>query len=46
VQEAERVFAELAEGGRIEMPVGPAFVAARFGMLTDRCGIAWMVNCD
>jgi len=46
VEEAERVFAELAEGGRIEMPIGPTFFAARFGMLTDRYGIAWMVNCD
>lgn len=46
VEEAERVFAALAEGGRIEMPIGPSFFAARFGMLTDRYGIAWMVNCD
>lgn len=46
VEEADRVFAALAEGGRIGMPIGPTFFAARFGMLTDRYGIPWMVNCD
>ena len=46
VEEAERVFAALAEDGRIQMPIGETFFAARFGMLTDRYGIAWMVNCD
>lgn len=45
-EQAERVFAALAEGGRIEMPIGQTFFAVRFGMLTDRYGIAWMVNCD
>lgn len=46
VEEAERVFGALAEGGRIDMPLAQTFFAARFGMLTDRYGIAWMVNCD
>jgi PhnB protein len=44
--EAERVFAALAEGGRIQMPIAQTFFAVRFGMLTDRYGVAWMVNCD
>jgi PhnB protein len=46
VEEAERVFAALAEGGTIQMPIAQTFFAARFGMLTDRYGVAWMVNCD
>lgn len=46
VEEADRVFAALAEGGNIRMPIGETFFAARFGMLTDRYGVAWMVNCD
>ena len=46
VEEAERVFAALADGGRIQMPIGPTFFAARFGMLPDRYGVAWLVNCD
>jgi PhnB protein len=43
---AERVFAALAEGGEIRMPLEQSFWARRFGMLTDRFGINWMVNCN
>jgi PhnB protein len=46
VAEAERVFAALAEGGKIEMPLAATFWAARFGMLVDRFGVAWMINCE
>lgn len=44
--EAEKVFAALAEGGTVTMPMEQTFWAQRFGMLTDRFGIPWMVNCD
>ena len=44
--EAERIFAALSEGGNIEMPMGPTFFAAAFGMLTDRFGLDWMVVCE
>lgn len=43
--EAERVFEALAEGGQVTMPIAETFWAKRFGMLTDRYGKAWMVNC-
>jgi PhnB protein len=43
--EAERVFHAFAEGGRVIMPIGQTFWAKRFGMLVDRFGIPWMVNC-
>lgn len=43
--EAERVFKALSEGGEVGMPIGETFWAHRFGMLTDRYGKAWMVNC-
>ena len=43
---AERVFAGLAEGGTVEMPLQETFWAARFGMLTDRFSVPWMVNCE
>ncbi len=46
VSEAERIFRELSEGARITMPLQPTFWAARFGMLTDRYGIPWMINCE
>lgn len=45
VAEAERVFGQLAEGGAVTMPLQETFWAARFGMLTDRFGIPWMINC-
>ena len=44
--EAERIFAALAEGGKVDMPVGKTFFAARFGMLNDRYGVPWMVVCE
>jgi PhnB protein len=44
--EAERVFEGLAERGSIQMPLQETFWAARFGMLTDRYGVPWMVNCS
>jgi PhnB protein len=44
--EAERVFQELSEGGTIKMPIQKTFWAERFGMLVDRFGIPWMVNCE
>jgi PhnB protein len=43
---AERVFHALAEGGAVQMPIQQTFWAARFGMLVDRFGTPWMVNCD
>ena len=44
--EAERIFHELARDGRMTMPLEKTFWAERFGMLTDRFGIAWMINCE
>ncbi len=45
VEEAERVFAALAEGGQVQMPLAETFWAKRWGMLVDRYGKPWMVNC-
>lgn len=42
---AEQAFAALAEEGRVEMPLEKTFWAQRFGMLTDRFGVGWMVSC-
>ncbi|MGO8952986.1 MAG: VOC family protein [Rhodomicrobium sp.] len=46
VAEAERVFAALAEGGHVRMALDKTFWAARFGMVADRFGIPWMINCE
>ena len=43
--EAERIFRALGENGKINMPIAETFWALRFGMLVDRFGIPWMVNC-
>ncbi len=45
-EEAKRIFAALTEGGSVQMPIGPTFWAAMFGMGVDRYGIPWMVNCE
>ena len=45
VDKAERVFAQLSEGGTVTMPLQQTFWATRFGMVNDRFGIPWMVNC-
>lgn len=45
-EEAERVFQALAADGKVTMPLQQTFWARRFGMLTDRFGVPWMVNCE
>lgn len=44
--DAERIFRALADKGTIRMPLEKTFWARRFGMLVDRFGIPWMVNCE
>lgn len=41
--EAEKRFAALAEGGRVQMPLGKTFFASRFGVVADRFGVPWMI---
>ena len=43
VEEAERVYALLTEGGTIFMPMAEMFFAKRFAMLRDRFGTSWML---
>jgi PhnB protein len=44
--EAERIFGSLSEGGTVTMPLQPTFWSPSFGMLVDRFGIPWIVNCE
>ena len=44
VAAGEAAFRALAEGGSVSMPMAPSFWVERFGMLTDRYGVGWMVN--
>lgn len=41
---ARQAFEKLADGGKIDLPLGPTFWAPLFGMLTDRFGLGWMVS--
>jgi PhnB protein len=43
-EEAKRIFAALADGGQVTMPIDRTFWAEAFGMCTDRFGTPWMVN--
>ena len=44
VEEQNVLFEKLSEGGTVTMPLQQTFWDARFGMLTDRFGIQWMLN--
>jgi PhnB protein len=45
VGQVESLYEALAEGGEATMRPHDAFWGDRFGMLTDRFGIRWMLNC-
>jgi len=42
----ENLFNKLSAGGTVKMPLEDTFWGARFGMLTDKFGIHWMMNCQ
>ena len=41
--EVDRRFKALAEGGQVRMPLDKTFFSPRFGMLTDKFGVGWIV---
>ena len=41
--EADKTFNALADGGKVTMPMAKTFFSPRFGMLTDKFGVGWMV---
>jgi PhnB protein len=43
IEEAERVYALLSEGGDIFMPMAETFFANRFAMFRDKFGTSWML---
>ena len=42
--DVDRAYAALVEGGKVDMPLGKTFWSPRFGMLTDRLGVRWMLT--
>jgi PhnB protein len=43
IEEAERIYARLSEGGEVFMPMTETFFATRFGQLRDKFGANWMI---
>ena len=41
--QAERLFATLGDGGRVQVPMAQTFFSPRFGMVVDRFGVLWMI---
>ena len=44
--DGEKFYNALAEGGQVTMPWQATFWTKGFGMVTDRFGTPWMVNCE
>ncbi len=44
VEEGEEIFNKLADGGQVFMPYAPTFWAEKFGVVTDKFGVTWVVN--
>jgi PhnB protein len=43
IDEAERIYATLSDGGEIFIPMQETFFAFRFAQLRDKFGISWMI---
>ncbi len=43
-EEADRLFSELSQNGKIEMPMQIMFWGDYFGALVDQYGVHWMIN--
>ena len=41
--EADKIFNGLADGGQVNMPMAKTFFSPKFGMLSDKFGVGWMV---
>ncbi len=44
--DVDRIFAALANGGSVHMPLGKTFWSPKFGMLADKYGVGWMVGVE
>ena len=44
IEEGDKLFKELSEGGSIEVPFDKGFGNSYFGMFRDKFGIEWIIN--
>jgi PhnB protein len=44
--QAKKIFGNLSDGGKVVMPLDKTFWAEAFGIVNDKFGVTWMVNCD
>jgi PhnB protein len=44
--DAEKLFNALSAGGKVTMPLTKTFWTSKFGMLTDKFGVGWMVSVE
>jgi PhnB protein len=45
-ERAKEMFGKLAKDGSVVVPLAKTYWADAFGLLTDKFGIKWMVNCE
>ena len=45
-EKTKTIFDKLAEGGKVTMPLAKQFWGDTFGMLQDKFGVSWMLNCE
>jgi len=45
-ERARQLFDNLSEGGSVIMPLDKTYWAEAFGMVADKFGVKWMINCD
>ena len=45
-EQAEEFFFALQVGGSVSMPLQKTFWATSFGMVQDKFGVKWMINCE
>jgi PhnB protein len=45
-EDADRIFDALSQEGLVKMPLQETFWAAAFGVVVDRYGVEWSINCE
>ncbi len=46
VEKARELFGSLAEGGTLRLPFQKTFWSPGYGLLVDRFGVPWEINCE